>query len=247
MTARLRPAAAVAAVLVAALLGACTSGVYAETQIPTATPSVTAAPSPSPSGSATTTPATCDNATQSYNPLPSLTGDAANNAVAAIRNSPNQKLRVGVSADSLLLGSRNPLNGADRGLRHRHGQSGRQGDLRRREPDRARSSSRPPTGPKSCRRSSVDIVVRDMTMNCARWQEIAFSSEYYQSGVKILVKKDDPTTSLAGLAGKKVCAATGYDLPDRRAVNGRCHPGRGRDAYRLPGSLPERRRRRDRQ
>jgi len=78
MTARLRPAAAVAAVLMAALLGACTSGVYAETQIPTATPSVTAAPSPSPSGSTTTTPAACDNATQSYNPLPSLTGDAAN-------------------------------------------------------------------------------------------------------------------------------------------------------------------------
>ena len=89
---------------------------YAETQIPTATPSATAAPSPSPSGSATTTPATCDNATQSYNPLPSLTGDAANNAVAAIRNSPNKKLRVGVSADSLLLGSRNPLTGQIEGF-----------------------------------------------------------------------------------------------------------------------------------
>ena len=44
------PVSAIAAVMMAAILGACTSGVYAETQIPTATPSTTVAPSPSPSG-----------------------------------------------------------------------------------------------------------------------------------------------------------------------------------------------------
>ena len=208
MTARLRPAAAVATVLVAALLGACTSGVYAETQIPTATPSVTATSSPSPSGSSTTTPATCDNATQSYNPLPSLTGDAADNAVAAIRNSPNKKLRVGVSADSLLLGSRDPITGQIVGF-----------DI-----DMAKAVAKAIFGDenqielivisaidraKVLQNKSVDLVVRNMTMNCARWQEIAFSSEYYRSGLKILVKKTDPTTTLAGLAGKKVCAPSG--------------------------------------
>ncbi len=52
-------------------------------------------------------------------------------------------------------------------------------------------------------------MVRAMTMNCDRWTKIAFSSEYYQSGLKILVKKGDKTTSLTGLAGKKVCAPTG--------------------------------------
>ena len=41
-------------------------------------------------------------------------------------------------------------------------------------------------------------MVRNMTMTCARWTTIAFSSEYYQSGLKILVKKGDQTTSLAG-------------------------------------------------
>ena len=207
MTARLRPAAAVAAVLVAALLGACTSGVYAETQIPTATPSVTAAPSPSPSGSATTTPATCDNATQSYNPLPSLTGDAANNAVAAIRNSPNKKLRVGVSADSLLLGSRDPITGQIVGFDIDMAKAVAKaifGDENQIELIVISAADRIP----ALQKKTVDLVVRNMTMNCARWQEIAFSSEYYQSGVKILVKKTDPTTTLAGLAGKKVCAAT---------------------------------------
>ena len=188
MTTRLRPAAAVAAVLIAALLGACTSGVYAETQIPTATPSA-AAPSPSPSGTATTTPATCDNATQSYDPLPSLTGDAANNAVAAIRNSPNQKLRVGVSADSLLLGSRNPLTGQIEGFDIDMAKAVAKaifGDENQIELIVISTADRT----KVLQEKRVDIVVRNMTMNCARWQDIAFSSEYFQSGLKILVKKD---------------------------------------------------------
>ena len=208
MTIRLRgPVAAVAAaVAIATLLAACSSGVYAETQLPTVTSTPSSAPSSS--GTATAAPVTCDNATQSYDPLPSLTGDAANNAVAAIRNSPNQKLRVGVSADSLLLGSRNPLTGQIEGF-----------DI-----DMAKAVAKAIFGDENkielivistadriaaLQEKRVDMVVRAMTMTCARWQQIAFSSQYYQAGVKILVKKDDPTTSLAGLAGKKVCAATG--------------------------------------
>jgi polar amino acid transport system substrate-binding protein len=202
------PVAAIAAVMMAAILGACTSGVYAETQIPTATPSTTVAPSPSPSGSATTTPATCDNATQSYNPLPSLTGDAANNAVAAIRNSPNKKLRVGVSADSLLLASRNPLTGQIEGFDIDMAKAVAKaifGDENQIELIVISAADRIP----ALQKKTVDLVVRNMTMNCARWQDIAFSSEYYQSGLKILVKKGDPTNTLAGLSGKKVCAPTG--------------------------------------
>ena len=37
---------------------------------------------------------------------------------------------------------------------------------------------------------SVDIVARNMTINCARWKEIAFSSEYYRSGQKVLVRRE---------------------------------------------------------
>jgi len=203
---RRRTVSAVAAVGLAALLGACSSGVYAETQLPTATSTSSSAPSSS--GTATAAPVTCDNATQSYDPLPSLTGDAANNAVAAIRNSPNQKLRVGVSADSLLLASRNPLNGQIEGFDIDMARAVAKaifGDENKIELIVISAGQRIPV----LQNKSVDLVVRNMTMNCARWQDIAFSSEYYQSGLKILVRKGDPTNSLAGLEGKKVCAPTG--------------------------------------
>ena len=48
------------------------------------------------------------------------------------RSGPAARCVVGVSADTLLMGSRNPLSGPDRGLRHRHAARGLGGDLRRR-------------------------------------------------------------------------------------------------------------------
>jgi polar amino acid transport system substrate-binding protein len=200
--------AAAAALALAALLGACSSGVYAETQVPAATPTVT----PAPSGSATTTPAACDNATQSYDPLPSLTGDAANNALAAIRK--NDRLKVGVSADSLLLGSRNPLTGEVEGFDIDMAKYIAQaifGDPKKVELVVISAADRI----KALQDKRVDLVIRNMTMTCARWQDIAFSAEYYQSGLKILVKKGDPTNTLEGLAGKKVCAPTGTSTLDK--------------------------------
>ena len=198
--ARLRPAAAVAAVLMAALLGACTSGVYAETQIPTATPSAT------PTTSSTPTPVPdCGEPRQSYDPVPSLTTAAANNAVAVIKT--RGYLIAGVSADSLLLGSRNPvtnvIEGFDIDMVHAVAQA-IFGDPNKVQLVVISSAQRTDV----LEKRQVDIVVRNMTMNCDRWSTIAFSSEYYQSGLKILVKKGDKTTSLAGLAGKKVCAPT---------------------------------------
>ena len=200
MKARLRPAAAMAAVLVAALLGACTSGVYAETQIPTATPSATS------TTSSTSTPVPdCGEPRQSYDPVPSLTTAAANNAVAAIKT--RGYLIAGVSADSLLLGSRNPvtnvIEGFDIDMVHAVAQA-IFGDPNKVQLVVISSAQRTDV----LEKTQVDIVVRNMTMNCDRWSKIAFSSEYYQSGLKILVKKGDKTTSLAGLAGKKVCAPT---------------------------------------
>ena len=53
------------------------------------------------------------------------------------RSSKRGRLIAGVSADTYLLGARNPVTRPDRGLRHRHGQADREGDLRRR---RTRSS-----------------------------------------------------------------------------------------------------------
>jgi len=64
----------------------------------------------------------------------------------------------------------------------------------------------------------VDLVVRNMTINCDRWTDVAFSSVYYAATQKVLVSEEladgDDTTngeydSPADLAGLRVCAPTG--------------------------------------
>jgi polar amino acid transport system substrate-binding protein len=55
----------------------------------------------------------------------------------------------------------------------------------------------------------VDLVVRQTTMTCERWQQVSFSSEYYSASQRVLVAGDSPVRGLADLAGKKVCAAAG--------------------------------------
>ncbi|MGN9913136.1 glutamate ABC transporter substrate-binding protein [Phytohabitans sp. LJ34] len=55
----------------------------------------------------------------------------------------------------------------------------------------------------------VDIVIRSMTMNCDRWEQITFSTEYFSAGQAIMVARDSPIKGIKDLAGKKVCAATG--------------------------------------
>jgi polar amino acid transport system substrate-binding protein len=53
----------------------------------------------------------------------------------------------------------------------------------------------------------VDLVVRQTTMTCQRWQDVSFSSEYYSASQRVLVLDNSPVTAMADLAGKKVCAA----------------------------------------
>lgn len=55
----------------------------------------------------------------------------------------------------------------------------------------------------------VDLVVRQTTMTCQRWQEVSFSSEYYSASQRVLVLNGSPVRSMADLAGRKVCAAAG--------------------------------------
>lgn len=57
----------------------------------------------------------------------------------------------------------------------------------------------------------VDIVAHTMTINCRRWQLIAFSSTYYLAGQKVLVSKESGVTGLDDLvaAGATVCAPAG--------------------------------------
>jgi polar amino acid transport system substrate-binding protein len=53
---------------------------------------------------------------------------------------------------------------------------------------------------------TVDIVVNAMTITCARAEEIAFSTVYFEASQRLLVPKDSPVRGPDDLAGKRVCA-----------------------------------------
>jgi polar amino acid transport system substrate-binding protein len=71
----------------------------------------------------------------------------------------------------------------------------------------------------------VDVVVDTFTINCARDAEIDFSSEYFTSTQKLLVRSDSDALTLEDLAGQRVCAAANstsieniVGLPEPRPV-----------------------------
>ncbi|MFJ9809985.1 glutamate ABC transporter substrate-binding protein [Streptomyces sp. NPDC101158] len=56
----------------------------------------------------------------------------------------------------------------------------------------------------------VDLVVRTMTINCKRIQQVAFSTAYFQVGQQILAPKSSPVTGYDNsLSGKRICTAEG--------------------------------------
>jgi polar amino acid transport system substrate-binding protein len=59
-------------------------------------------------------------------------------------------------------------------------------------------------------RGDVDMVVRTMTINCDRLEDVAFSSPYFETGQQVLAPKK---SSIKGyddtLADKRICSASG--------------------------------------
>jgi polar amino acid transport system substrate-binding protein len=55
----------------------------------------------------------------------------------------------------------------------------------------------------------VDLVVDTMTMNCDRWRQVSFSSQYYAAGQKVMVPTSSTARSIDDLGGQKVCAVAG--------------------------------------
>jgi polar amino acid transport system substrate-binding protein len=118
------------------------------------------------------------------------------------------RLIAGVSADSLNLGARNPLTGRIEGFDIDMVRAVAQaifGDPNKVELRVISSPQRIPV----LQENEVDIVARNMTINCSRWTQIAFSAEYYRSGQKVLVQRDSTARSLAELPGKTICAPAG--------------------------------------
>ncbi|HXT90096.1 MAG TPA: glutamate ABC transporter substrate-binding protein [Trebonia sp.] len=55
----------------------------------------------------------------------------------------------------------------------------------------------------------VDLVADNMTITCARLQLVAFSADYYNAGMTILVPTNSHVTDIGQLGGQRVCAAAG--------------------------------------
>ncbi|NQX28862.1 glutamate ABC transporter substrate-binding protein [Microbacteriaceae bacterium VKM Ac-2854] len=167
------------------------------------------AASPEPTATATASPSPTTNAcTNDGSQLASFAPDGTDGpTVQAIRE--NGVLRVGVSADTLQMGSRNPLTGEIEGfdidVLHEVSRA-IFGDPNRLQFVVITSAQRIPV----LQDGTVDIVARTMTINCDRWQQIAFSTEYYAAGLKVLVASNNTADSMQALEGKdpktKVCA-----------------------------------------
>ncbi|AJE85596.1 sugar-binding protein [Streptomyces albus] len=56
----------------------------------------------------------------------------------------------------------------------------------------------------------VDMVVRTMTINCERIEDVDFSTAYFETGQQVLAPKNSKITGYDdSLSGKKLCLATG--------------------------------------
>lgn len=151
----------------------------------------------------TAPPVECDNATQSYAP-------STDRAAAVDELGSRNLLVVGVSADTIKLGSANPfdefeIQGFDidvaKDIAAALGVGIRLQVIS--------AADRIPL----LKSGEIDIVARNFTMNCARWQEIGFSAVYYNATQKVLVRSDDAEAfakrGVVSLAGKRVCAPAG--------------------------------------
>ena len=56
---------------------------------------------------------------------------------------------------------------------------------------------------------TVDLTVSAVSMTCARWGLVDFSTEYYTAQHKLLVRSDSDIGGIQDLAGRRVCVTTG--------------------------------------
>jgi polar amino acid transport system substrate-binding protein len=202
----------VATLAILAAAGCSGSGVYATTQVP-----ATTVPATTPAPVATSTPSPqCGNPLASFapaggNPAPGAPMPVGTD-MAKIQN--RGRLIAGVSSDTLLLAARNPLNGQIEGFdidMLKAVSKAIFNDPNRIEFRVITTAERIP----ALTDGSVDIVADAMTINCTRWAQIDFSTQYYQAGQKVLVAKGSPVKAMEDLKGKRVCAPSGSTSMDK--------------------------------
>ncbi|MQA62076.1 MAG: transporter substrate-binding domain-containing protein [Actinophytocola sp.] len=118
------------------------------------------------------------------------------------------KLRVGVDQNTYLFGFRNPTSGTLEGFDIEIAREIAEaifGDDSKVQFVAITSGQRIDV----LKEDKVDIVVRTMTINCERREDIEFSSVYFVAGQRLLVRKDSGHQGMDDLDDKAVCAAQG--------------------------------------
>jgi len=59
------------------------------------------------------------------------------------------------------------------------------------------------------RSGQVDLIADSMTITCDRLRQVAFSTDYFDSGQRVLVRQGAPYRRIEDLGGRKVCAPAG--------------------------------------
>jgi len=207
------------------LIAGCASGDRLPSAVQGSPPPTTVAPAPQKFTCPAAEVETDGSTPKTYEPdgpLPSPGNLPAGSTMAEIRD--RGALRIGVSADTLLFGARNPLSGEIEGFDIDMLKEVAKAIFGVGDDDAAYDlldfvvipySQRIP----QLRSGGVDIVSHTMTINCVRWQQIAFSSEYYKSGQRVLVEVTSPYTSIDDLdaAGATVCVPDGSTNQEKLA------------------------------
>jgi polar amino acid transport system substrate-binding protein len=203
---RTRVLACAAAVLVAAVAG-CTDAPAPEPPAPS--PSATA-PSAAPVD-------TSCKPRQSFQPTGALPAPGKMPAGSLMEKIYKRgRLILGTSQDTLLFSSRNAFTGKVEGFDVDMGRQIAQaifGDPNKIQIKVIGYDQRVPLA----QSGAVDLVADTMTMNCARWKDVNFSTVYYDAGQKVLVSSASKVKSINDLGGKKVCAAVGSTSLDNIA------------------------------
>ena len=206
-----RPAGAVVmAAAVGVLVAGCVSAPAVTETAATVEPSPTPSAAASPAPSATVPAAECDDATVSFDPRKT--------SAYADQIKKRGYLLVGVSADTRLLGAVDP-NDPDtfEGFDIDMARFVAQGIFD--DPDKIRfkvittadriGQLQNSVNEQNNASGGVDLVARAFTMNCSRWNDIAFSAVYLNAGQRLMVPTGSEIKSVEDLSGLKVCAPRG--------------------------------------
>lgn len=181
------------------------------TASPTATASATSSSGSTPSAQTCTPAEKAQNFLRSYPPATDVAAlVASDEALRTIKQ--RGSLVVGVSADTRLLGARNPQNNQFEGFDIEIAKAiAAEIGVSRIDFRAITTAQRIPY----LENGSVDIVARAMTITCDRWKQIAFSTVYFQATQRLLVSSQSKVTDISQLPkGSKICASNGSTSVD---------------------------------